>query len=61
MGKLQCRGKCGDAGEKGKESFGVSSLSREEEMVPSAHMEVLALERSTDNPPRREDKFHENR
>ena len=36
-------------------------MSREEERMPSAHMEVLALERSTDNSPRREDKLHENR
>lgn len=30
-------------------------------MVPSAHMEVLALERCTDNSPRREGKLHRNR
>lgn len=39
--------------QEGKERFGVRSLRGRVEMVPSAHMEVLALERSTENSPRR--------
>lgn len=44
-----------------RERIGLSSPNRYEEMVPSAQMEVLALERSTDNSPRRGSKLHGNR
>ena len=39
--------------------LGVRSVSRDEERMPSAHVEALALERSTDSSARREGKLHE--
>ena len=44
-----------------KERIGIRSFRRCEETVPSAHMDDLALERSTDNSLRREGTLHGNR